>query len=464
MSKREGSIKLSRVVRDPIHGDIPMTTFEFGLLNSVEFQRLRRVRQLGMAHLVYPGAEHSRLSHAVGTLFMAEKILKSVETREGFAFESEERQATRAYALLHDISHAPFGHTLEDELGFFERHDKNVGRMSRLWNRPGDSLSNLLQAAEFGRTVKDLIDRSDDLLPPSRIEEVVSGATGADVLDYIDRDSVFCGLDHRVDSAIFRRFTIDRSKMVRSHAQPILTKLYGSHGFRMDADHAITSVFRERFALFMKVYSHPVKEAAGAMLGKAMSFAMGHDPSFFSEERIETMADDELLYALHSRGGDDARYIIDQLLQRRIFKPVYRAKAMGDADFNVDNYRERRRSLQALGLLNPQTRQVLEREIAAKANVDANMIALYCNKKAPGAQRVIHRVVETEGRVVTRDSVHKAYQNIYNAHLYLWSVYLFTSDDLASGKKQLVAEVCQEKVGLANDTKSDRRQLALDLL
>ena len=462
--KWEGKIHLNRVIRDPLHGDIPMTTFEFGLINTKEFQRLRRIRQLGLANLVYHGAEHTRFSHATGTLYVAEKILRSVEMRDGHIFEASERKAARCYALLHDVAHGPFGHTLEDELGFFDRHDKNEGRIDRLWNRKNAELGNLLQASDFGRHAKDLIEDGSSKGLNGWIYELVGGPTGADVIDYIDRDSLHCGLDHKIDSAIYRRFSLEKERLSSSPKRSVAAKLYGAHGFRIDADHAVTSILRERFALFMKVYSHPVKEAAGAMLGKALQFAILNDPNFFTEERIEIMNDDELLYAIVERGGEDAKFVATNLLNRAIFKPVFRSKAIGDGDFRVDNYREKRREHEESGYFSPDRRHVLENEIAARANVDSRDVIIYCNKKAPGAKTVVHRVSEAEGKFKRRDGAYKSYQTIFNAHLYLWNIYLFVNNSVDEGKKTLLAELFQNDLGYANDIRIDRRQLTLDLL
>ncbi len=110
-------IALPRVIRNPLHGDIRLTEFEWQLLHTKECQRLRWIKQIGFANLVYPGAEHSRLSHFIGTLFTADRILRSIEERTGTPFNIEERLTARCYALLHDLSHAPYGHTLGGRVG-----------------------------------------------------------------------------------------------------------------------------------------------------------------------------------------------------------------------------------------------------------------------------------------------------------------------------------------------------------
>jgi len=91
-------IKLARVIRDPVHGDIGLTELEWLLIDTPEFQRLRRIKQLGLSNLVYPGAEHSRFSHALGTMHVASRILSRVEERTGVLFDPEERLMARSLA------------------------------------------------------------------------------------------------------------------------------------------------------------------------------------------------------------------------------------------------------------------------------------------------------------------------------------------------------------------------------
>ncbi|MCH2111637.1 MAG: hypothetical protein MK213_02170, partial [Planctomycetes bacterium] len=73
-------LKFKHIVRDPVHGDIPLTAEEFQILDTPEMQRLRNVRQLGTAYLVYPGAQHSRFEHSVGTAHLASKMIQSINT------------------------------------------------------------------------------------------------------------------------------------------------------------------------------------------------------------------------------------------------------------------------------------------------------------------------------------------------------------------------------------------------
>src|SRR4051794_19051231 len=106
-----------KIIRDPVHDVIafrterPVDGLLFRLLNAAEFQRLRRIRQLGMAALAYPGADHARYSHSLGVMETARKMLQ----RLGESFKIDEQQATTCLcaALLHDLGHGPFSHVFE---------------------------------------------------------------------------------------------------------------------------------------------------------------------------------------------------------------------------------------------------------------------------------------------------------------------------------------------------------------
>src|ERR1041384_6478386 len=106
-----------KIIRDPVHDvisfrlDRPADALLFRLLNAAEFQRLRRIRQLGMASLAYPGADHSRYSHSLGVMETARKILDQLG--KWFTIDDGDRTLCVVAALLHDLGHGPFSHVFE---------------------------------------------------------------------------------------------------------------------------------------------------------------------------------------------------------------------------------------------------------------------------------------------------------------------------------------------------------------
>ncbi len=129
----------TRKFRDAVHGDIWLTDFESEIMDTIPFQKLRHIRQLGFTYIVYPSAHHTRFEHSLGAVYIAEKIMNTVQknyqAREKISQNFEEklekagsnfhsisprdRVMTRTVALLHDAAHLPFGHTLEKEGNIF---------------------------------------------------------------------------------------------------------------------------------------------------------------------------------------------------------------------------------------------------------------------------------------------------------------------------------------------------------
>jgi len=111
------SVSWPRIIRDPVHDIIPFQETPcdqllLRLLETAEFQRLRRIKQLGMSELVFPAANHNRFAHSLGVMNMARRFLQTLE-RESGTLPEEQRIAVLAASLLHDVGHGPFSHTFE---------------------------------------------------------------------------------------------------------------------------------------------------------------------------------------------------------------------------------------------------------------------------------------------------------------------------------------------------------------
>ncbi len=174
-----------KLIRDAVHGDIEVGALEIELMDTVEFQRLRGIKQLGTAYLVFPSAVHTRFEHSVGTSWMAHRVLESV--RRNQTISEDDEMLIRVTALVHDITHIPFGHTLEDERRVLPRHDKDEERVDYF-----------LRTSSIGRILK-REGLQDDVIQILKRDEtyrsdIVGGAISADLLDYLRRDTYFCGL------------------------------------------------------------------------------------------------------------------------------------------------------------------------------------------------------------------------------------------------------------------------------
>ena len=451
------TIKYPEVIRDPVHGDIRLTEYEYRVLQSAEMQRLRSIRQLGFTDMVYPGATHSRLSHSIGTVARVEQILRTIEDTEGIRIEPELRLASRLYALAHDVLHIAFGHTLEDELGLFDRHDHNVGRRERLVDRADSEIGSVLRETGMGSSLIPYLAGDTPQSGHAILADLVSGISGADVLDYINRDAFFCGLDHRIDSAIFRQFRFH--SLAQLEDRRLVSFIGGKHGVRIDREYAVETILKERYAMFLKVYTHPTKAAASALLGKILTSVttspMGRRQ--MREEDIEWMGDEAFLDRLRSIAKGPAKDAADRLYRRRLPKAVYRGIMLGETERDEASYSNRRLWLAERGLAKGIERQEVEANLASLAGLDAQQVIVYCPQKAPGHQQVEHWVTTTRSESSPRQGSSFGVE-FARRHLGLWEFWVFVVGVDDERRRTNLADVAQDRFGMQNMIDIDRLQ------
>jgi HD superfamily phosphohydrolase len=297
------------------------------------------------------------------------------------------------------------------------------------------------------------------------MDELIGAAWGADVLDYIDRDSLHCGLEHRVDSAIYRHFHVGASVRGDPTSRHLVSAVYGRHGFRLDAEFALESVLRERFALFLKVYTHPTKIAAGAMLGKAVSEelvpASKRKGNALHERSVEWMGDAELVLRLRESSKPQVKSLAEGFLERRLYRSAFRSNALAPNERGTSQYEARRSRFSDLGLLSPTSRLEHEATIARKSGLKPGEIIIYCPSAAPGLQRVRHYVSTKPGKAEYRDEAHDPHLRMLERHLGLWFVYVFVSPSCDRNEFNKAGEAAEEVLGLGNEIRIDRKQLVL---
>ncbi len=171
-----------KLFSDPVHGFISVPkNLILDLIQTPEVQRLRRIRQLGVGHLVFPGAEHTRFNHALGAMALMQDALSSL-TEKGTPISPDEQTAALAAALLHDVGHGAFSHTLEHQLiDDFQHEDMSRVLLVRLNERLGGALDRTL--AIF-----------DDTYERPFFHQLVSSQLDMDRLDYLRRDSFYTGV------------------------------------------------------------------------------------------------------------------------------------------------------------------------------------------------------------------------------------------------------------------------------
>jgi HD superfamily phosphohydrolase len=344
------------LIRDPIHGDIELSSLETAVIDLPVVQRLRGIKQLGTANLVYPGAVHTRFDHSIGVCAVAHQIAASLR-RSGLVVSTEMEEAIGVAALLHDVTHVPFGHTLEDERRLFARHDKG----SRLTDLFAGELGSAL--ARLG--IRDIVGSLLGLPFPERVprwaQDIVSGSIDADLLDYLRRDSFFAGLSQDYDDRIFQCFAEHDGRLVIRLAR---------HGMdRPDARSEIIGVLRLRYYLTERVYYHHTKVVAGAMISKSVEIALDHH--VLVESDLLELNDWTLLDRLARCGVPDAASLARRTLNRDLLKRGY---VVSGRSVPLDQRREWVARYHTSRIERAQA----ETELAQKLDVPFADVVLYC--------------------------------------------------------------------------------------
>ena len=171
-----------KIINDPVYGFITIRTdLIFDLVEHRYFQRLRYIKQLGMTHLVYPGALHTRFHHALGALHLMGLAVETLRSK-GTEISAEEEEAVEIAILLHDIGHGPFSHALENTLVKGVSHEM-ISRL--LMDRLNEEFNGQLEMA---------IAVFNDTYPRHFLHQLVSGQLDIDRMDYLNRDIFFTGV------------------------------------------------------------------------------------------------------------------------------------------------------------------------------------------------------------------------------------------------------------------------------
>ncbi len=283
-------------IRDPLWRDIRISPALMSLVDTAEFQQLHRIRQLGPTALVYPGATHTRFSHSLGVFHIARKLLQNLLLRRDAPELSPE--GVRAYlaaALLHDLGHFPYTHSLKS-LPLLE-HEALTGRIV-MTGAPARRLrENLGVSPEMVAAIVDesLPDQGNREIPFFR--RLLSGSLDPDKLDYLNRDARFCGVPYGLQDLDF----------ALARVIPL-----GFDGIAVDAAgvSAVENVLFSKYLMYRSVYWHRTVRVATAMIRKAVFLALRQGE--LKPELLYNL-DDDLLYA---RLGDSAFPPLD--LVRRV--------------------------------------------------------------------------------------------------------------------------------------------------
>jgi HD superfamily phosphohydrolase len=248
-----------RIYRDPVHNIIRLRTdtdegrLMVRLIDAPEFQRLRRIKQLGLALYTYQGAEHSRFAHSLGVLHLMTRVLDRLG--ESYQITEEDRAAARAAALLHDVGHGSFSHVTEKAFGF--RHEAwTVRAVLSEATEINQALTSY--APEMPRRVADIIEGK---FQPSALAQLVSSQLDVDRMDYLLRDSLMTGAKY----GIYDLEWIINALQIDEAADRIYVAARGLY--------AVEEYLQARYYMFRQVYFHRTLRSAEAVLRSVLSRA-----------------------------------------------------------------------------------------------------------------------------------------------------------------------------------------------
>lgn len=319
-----------RIYRDPVHNIIRLRTdtdeglLMVRLIDASEFQRLRRIKQLGLALYTYQGAEHSRFAHSLGVLHLMTRVLDRLG--ETYSISEEDRAAARAAALLHDVGHGSFSHVTEKVLGFHHEawtvravlsDETEIGQILKAY------------APTLPRRVADIIEGK---FQPAALAQLVSSQLDVDRMDYLLRDSLMTGAKYGIYDLewIINALQIDEAN----------DRIYvAARGL-----YAVEEYLQARYYMFRQVYFHRTLRSAEAVLrsilrravelaaaGKDVWCAPGtafqkvlHREPLTLAEHLEMDDSDVLFYVKQWQRADDSvlRDLSKRFVDRRLFKAI----------------------------------------------------------------------------------------------------------------------------------------------
>ncbi len=315
-----------KFIRDSVYGDINLNDFEVRIMDMPQFQRLRRIKQLGLISLIYPGATHTRFEHSIGTMNLGSKLAHELNLNE------DEVELIRASALVHDIGHGPFSHVSEGVLSVpHEELTKFVVTKT--------SMKDLLEEKFDVNEIIDIVNGKGHLGP------IVSGELDVDRMDYLLRDSHNTGVAYGI---------IDYER--------IISNLKLDDGLILDIKgvQAAEGALVSRYFMYPSVYQHHTTRIVNSMFRRALKKVI--DEGIIDENNIYKYDDAELIGTFRHCDNEFANDIMFRLDERRIMKRV--------KSIRLDNFKHPEKMYK----INQETLRKAEEEIAEDYDLDKDYV------------------------------------------------------------------------------------------
>jgi hypothetical protein len=352
---------MRKVIRDPLHGYIELDELACAIIDTVEMQRLRRIRQLGFSYLVYPGANHTRFEHSLGTYHLMNVLL------DGLGVAKEEERELLVASLIHDVGHGPYSHVTEPLIQKFtvKGHEdieyvlSAYGAEQEEKKAPESSAPTIAEVVEEYRLDKRKIlgyvkgERTEDRSKRD-ISRILNGEIDVDKMDYLVRDSYYTGVAYGV---------VDNIRLIQG-LDFFNEKLVITEKGILPAEYLLFS----RFLMHPTVYNHHTGRIAQLMFLNALEAFIASGSKSESESKVyvsalRTMDDAEINIALRNAKGYP-KEMMTRIDERRLFKRAIYTNITELAAEVAEELSDERRKTE------------IEAEISKRAGVDKKYVLL----------------------------------------------------------------------------------------
>ncbi len=293
--------------KDPLYGFIEIPIILQPIIDSFELQRLRRIKQLTGAEFVYPGANHTRFEHSLGTFHLASKLINQLQKNKEAEISREEELEIQASALLHDIGHGPFSHTFEEILEYV--YGKSHEDITESLIKKSEITANLESIGLDPQKIAQLATGRYNHEKKYYLDQIICSAIDCDSLDYLIRDSYHCGASFG---------TIDVQRIIQQ--ADILENW--NLGFSVKCLPNLESYLLSRLNSFRTIYFHKTSRGVQLLLVKAMKLILAHlDLTPFLPQKYVQWDDSSMWQVL--RTHEKTKTIIDNIQRRKLPKVIF---------------------------------------------------------------------------------------------------------------------------------------------
>jgi HD superfamily phosphohydrolase len=397
-------------IRDPIYGFVTPSETEVDIINTSLMQRLRRIKQLAMAYLVYPGANHTRFDHSLGVFHIAYHMAGNLLSKPA---DEEKRRIVRLAALLHDVGHGPFSHVSEDVLEDYSSlelpKEKIHERITTRLIESDKELGKLISSQDRGKVIGLLTGYKVDI---SVMRDIVSGPLDADKMDYLLRDSHFCGVKYGV-------FDLDRMlNTLTCYTDP---ESQDRHiAVTHDGLNSLEQFVLAKYYMTTQVYRHKVRSVSDSMIVRGLELGIEKDGIDFLnrlyryEETPEYLqdylkhSDETVMNRLTSSENKGlAQEIFWRLYKRELFKKVFSERLK---DMTIEDEKLRDRLINIVSKENRDLRKEIEREASKLKEIDCEEEHVIANCFTIKSVREMSR--DSEGGIIMigRDGTKRSFE------------------------------------------------------